>query len=85
MELFALFERLSPLMTIISHFPTLVEGQPLAAHIGGLLGERLRSAYAELLHEPLPEAIVRLIQELDELDSTMGAAEETSEEMLSEA
>ncbi len=77
-------------MTIKLHLPTLMDGAtrssaPKHCFIAGHLGERLRSAYTELLHEPLPEAIARLIQELEELESTTGAAEETSEEMLSEA
>ncbi len=78
---FALFERLPPLMTIISiSYP-----RGWATPSGAYCRASGRAVAVRLCRVAERTSPGDLIQELDELDSTMGAAEETSEEMLSEA
>jgi len=37
----------------------------LSSHVRNFLGQRLRSVYAGLIHEPVPERFLKLLEELE--------------------
>lgn len=40
-------------------------GEPLPPELQGFLGKQLRAVYGELVHEPIPDKFLKLLQDLD--------------------